>query len=170
MKKLIPAIAMLFLSIGFLHAEAIVDGKITAGEYAQSRETARKAMTVYWEWDANGGLTIALSAKSTGWVAIGLGSSFMSNAHMFLGFVDGTGKPVFVEQVGKGHSHSDASDLLADSHALASADGFGIMEFHINADQIKKSAKGIPFIVAYSTKADVRAMHKDFDTGTIPLP
>ncbi len=146
-----------------------VDGTVMPGEYSKSMSLDYDAITVYYQADSNGGLTIAVTAQTTGWVGIGLGSVVMDGAHIFMGYV-ADGKPVFSEQVGSGHSHQEAATRLADSFAVGQAGGTTTVELHVPAGKLPVVGGKLDFIVAYAGAADLTTYHDDnHDGGTIDL-
>jgi hypothetical protein len=124
---------------------------------------------VYWSPDGKGGLYLAVSAPTTGWVGLGLGSQVMDGALIYMGYVD-NGKPVFSEQKGRGHSHAPVAQTKADQSAVASKDGRTVIEFHLPASALPPGSS-IPFITAYAGSPDLTTFHEDhLDAGTITLP
>lgn len=158
MKKLLLATALAVLTWGFASAQT-VDGKVAAGEYAHSKTVLSGAGTLNWTLDADGGLTVAVSAKTKGWVGVGFGSDKMDGAYIYFGFVDETGKAVFTEQAGKGHRHSDSGKVTADKNAVTSVDGTTTIEFHVPAAQLPFSGTDVSFIVASGDSANLKAYH-----------
>src|SRR5208337_3129228 len=63
-----------------------VDGKISTGEYRRSISVLDGSATLYYDVDGQGGLYLAVSAATTGWVGLGLGTGVMNGAHIFMGF------------------------------------------------------------------------------------
>jgi len=146
-----------------------VDGKASPGEYGKSISLDYDAITVFYQPDGIGGLTLAVTAATTGWVGIGLGSVVMDGAHIFMGCV-ADGKPVFSEQVGSGHSHQESVMRFADSFAVSQAGGTTTVEFHVPAGKLPVVDRKVSFIVAYSGAADLTTYHDDnHDGGTIDL-
>jgi hypothetical protein len=170
MKKFLPFTLALSLMAASAMAQPLIDGAISPGEYPSSKKLMGGDATLYWAWDAQGGLSIAFTMKNTGWLAVGLGSGYMSRSLMLIGEIDSAGKQVFAQQLGKGHSHYDAGSQTADKLYIAATGGVETLEFHVPAGKLKKAGKSLPFIVAYSTRADLTAIHDDYDMGSIPLP
>ena len=83
---------------------AKMDGVISPAEYGLSIEM-RKATLYLNKTEAI--LSVAVQSKLDGWIAVGLGSQSMDNASIYIGYVQ-SGDDVFVSQIGRGHSHSDA--------------------------------------------------------------
>jgi hypothetical protein len=143
-----------------------VDGSVRPGEYGRSISLLDGAVTVSWQTDASGGLFVAVSAATTGWVGLGLGSVVMDGAHIFMGSVR-NGTPVFSEQVGAGHSHSASPTRFADRCAVGEHDGTTTLEFHVPADKVPRDGMKVDFIVAYSGSADLTTFHEDNHDGGV---
>jgi hypothetical protein len=140
MKTGIMMLSLLLLSAGFSAALPTVDGRIADGEYSRSIPLMYGDVTVFYLADARGGLYLAVTAPTTGWVGIGLGSAVMDGAHIYMGCVkDGT--PVFSEQVGEGHSHRPAQDASADSFALVQEGGKTTIQIHVPAKRCPSSGR-----------------------------
>ena len=163
-------IMLWFLLAAGAWGEPAVDGKLVPGEYAHQVSVIDGAATVSWSPDGDGGLYFAVSAPTTGWVGLGLGSPVMSGAWIFMGFVK-NGTPVFSEQRGVGHTHQPVESLRTDRWAVAQADGWTTVEFHLPASRLPVSGPSFPFIVAYSGAPDLTTFHEDnLDGGNITLP
>jgi len=155
---------------GGLTALPVVDGTVKAGEYSHQASVIGNTATVSWSPDGSGGLFLAVSAPTTGWVGLGLGSQVMDGAYIFMGFLK-DGKAVFSEQKGAGHSHRAVADPRADQSAVGQAGGKTMVEFHLTADKLPVKGSSFPFIVAYSGAADLKTFHEDTaDGGVITLP
>jgi hypothetical protein len=164
MNRAAIVLAACLLVPGFTWSLPTVDGRVTPGEYSRSMSLLDGAVTVSWQMDSSGGLYVAVSAATTGWVGLGLGSVVMDGAHIFMGFVkDGT--PVFSEQLGAGHSHLPSPARSADSFAVGVRDGITSLEFHVPADKVPLDGKKVDFIVAYSGSADLTTFHEDNHDG-----
>ncbi len=160
-----------FASLGaFALAEPTVDGKVATGEYAHSKSVMGGKATLNWALDADGGLSVALSAKTKGWAAVGFGSSKMDGSYIYFGFVGQDGKPVFTEQSGKGHRHTDSGKVTADQSVVAMAGETTVLEFHVPAANLPFSGTNVPFIVATGETADLKTYHGGSrDAGVISL-
>jgi hypothetical protein len=169
-KKTTAAAAAFLVTAAFCQAIPLVDGTVGKGEYARSISLVYGDATVSYQSDSSGGLYVAVSASTTGWVGIGLGSVVMDGAHIFMGYVSG-GKPVFSEQVGEGHSHHPTPISWADQGAVAAGDGVTTLEIHIPAARLLDAPKKMGFIVAFSGSADLTTYHDDnHDGGFMELP
>ena len=126
--------------------------------------------TVSWSPDGSGGAFFEVSAPTTGWVGLGLGSQVMDGAWIFMGFVN-DGNPVFSEQRGLGHTHRPAESNRADLWAVTQTGGRTMVEFHLPAARMLVTGSSFPFIAAYSGAPDLSTFHEDnLDGGTITLP
>jgi len=143
-----------------------VDGKISAGEYGRSISVLDDSATLYYDVDGGGGLYLAVSAATTGWVGLGLGTGVMNGAHIFMGFVK-NGVPVFSEQIGEGHSHRESPEKSADSFAVGQEGGRTTIEFHVPAGKLPIVGKTINFVVAFSGSADLTTYHDDNREGGV---
>jgi hypothetical protein len=171
MKKMVLILAALALTTGWAFAEPVVDGKVAAGEYANSKKVIDGKAVLSWAGDGKGGLFVALSTKAKGWLAVGLGAKVMNGATIYFGFVGADGKPVFTEQAGKGHRHTDSGKKTVDASSVTMAAGATILEFHLPADKLPFTGKSVSFITAFSDVADLVTFHEDnYDTGSFPLP
>jgi len=170
MKKFLFLWSFLMLGAAFVSAGPVVDGKVSAGEYAFSKSVLDGAGSLSWFQDDQGGLTVALSLKTKGWAAVGFGAKKMSGASIYLGFVDSAGKAVFAEQIGKGHRHADSGVLTADKSQVARVGGVTVVEFHLPAGKLPFTGKSVPFITAFGDSADLTTFHNDnVDSGMINL-
>lgn len=170
MRKL-GLIAVLFVGGTLAFGLPTVDGKVTAGEYSQSKKVIDGKATLNWSPDGKGGVFLALTANGKGWAGLGLGSKMMSGAFIYIGFVGSDGKSVFSEQVGKGHRHSDSGKKTADQSSVTLVGGVTTIEFHLAADKLPFQGKNVPFIAAFSNSADLVTFHEDsYDSGTFTLP
>ncbi len=86
-------------------AKPVVDGVIDAAQYAYKQDFGQ--MTLYFQRSADM-LYIGAVGKTTGWVAVGLGSK-MNAAPIYIGYFAG-GKGQFMTEVGAGHAHQEAAE------------------------------------------------------------
>ena len=150
-------------------AHPVVDGKVSAGEYAQSISLIYGDATISYLVDDSGGLYLAVKAKTMGWVGVGLGSTVMDGAHIFMGFLK-DGKQVFSEQLGQGHTHQPSPVAWADAAVVGQESGVTTLELHVPADKIQGLGNRIGFIVAFSGASDLTTYHEDnHDGGFIDL-
>jgi len=142
----------------------MVDGKISEGEYDHSLSLIYDTAMVYYQFGADGSLSLAVTAPTQGWVGLGLGSVVMDGAHIFMGYVK-DGQPVISEQIGQGHSHDPSPNTWADASRVTQIAGATILELHIPAGRVPIDGRKIGIIVAYSGAADVTTFHDDNHDG-----
>jgi hypothetical protein len=169
MKRVTTIVSLFLLPAVCGWALPTVDGKVSSGEYGRSLSLLYGDATVWYQADPEGGLYLAVSAPTTGWVGIGLGSVVMDGAHIFMGYVK-DGVPVFSEQVGSGHSHAPSPAAFADRSAVGQEGGVTTIELHVPGNRLPRSGSRVPFIVAFAGSADLTTFHEDnHDGGMIDL-
>jgi hypothetical protein len=145
-------------------AAPVIDGAMQKGEYAQAQ-----AVGPFWLGAAlskdGSTLSIGLAAKSTGWIAVGLGSTRMNGAYIVIGF-DSNGNATVSENIGKGHGHSPSGAHKVIASALKTANGQTTLEFSIPAAEYVKSGK-LDLILGASNKADLVSFHPLFKGVTL---
>jgi hypothetical protein len=147
----------------------VVDGKVSEREYSHSLSLIYGDATLSYAVDGSGGLYLALSARTMGWVGVGLGSAVMDGAHIFMGFLK-EGKPVVSEQEGKGHGHAPSAATWADARAVGEESGVTTLELHVPGDRVRWQGGRISFIVAFAGTPDLATFHEDnHDGGFIDL-
>jgi len=135
-----------------------IDGVVAAGEYPLSFDLAPFKV---WVSRTGNVIRFAVSAKTRGWVALGLDSRRMDGAAIFMGEVK-NGKAVFSEQTGRGHSHAEtpADKRLATKYAVKLEGDTTTVEFECPAAKVlPKDAKELPVILASSPSDSLRAYH-----------
>jgi hypothetical protein len=167
-RKALTAVTIL-VTAASCWADPRVDGKVSPGEYPHALSLVLGDVTVSYSRDQAGGLYLAVTAPTTGWVGIGLGSVVMDGAHIFMGFVK-DGQPVISEQVGEGHSHHPSPVTWADQAAVVSESGATTLELHVPAGRVPGDGRKTGVIAAYSGSADLVTYHDDaHDGGYIDL-
>jgi len=133
-----------------------VDGVVAAKEYGAVLDLTRVKISMARSADA---LSMAISTPTTGWVAIGLGSSRMADATILIGYV-ADGKLQLKFQRGSGHGHSDiTSDALLAS-AGKEEGGTTTIELKLKSSAfIAKDQKELVGIVAIGNADSFFAMH-----------
>ncbi len=128
-------------------AKPTLDGVVQASEYPVVVETGKQTIWLSRTADT---IYVAVSADTTGWVAVGFGSLKMDGALMLMGFVGSDGKAQAKLQKGSGHSHGDlASDALV-QFAMKEQGGKTVLEAALKASSIiGKDAKSLPMIWAF---------------------
>ena len=113
--------------------KTVVDGVAHPDEYSFSQAFGPLTLSANRTADT---LYLAVVGKTSGWVAVGLGSLKMNGSTIFMGFVDGDGKVQFKAQAGAGHSHKDAAKSVSDaviSSAITEAGGTTTLEIALKA-------------------------------------
>lgn len=142
-----------------------LDGKIATGEYSYTKTD--KGITVAARLsDDTKTLYVAVSAPTTGWVAIGLGSKKMSGAFMILGFVS-DGKQTVSTEMGKGYTHSPVTASNVVSFITEDA-GLTTLEISLPAAQSVKAGR-VAAIAAFGLKDNIRTIHSKYLSLDIQL-
>ena len=153
-----------------LWSQPLVDGIVQKSEYQHAIKALDGTATISYSVDAKGGLNIAVAAKTSGWVGLGLGSQVMDGAYIFMGYVR-NGKTVFSEQKGSGHQHTASTVHRADTSSVRQTGGITTIEFHVQADKLPFKGKKFDYIVASAGAPNLTAFHEDsIDGGSISLP
>ncbi len=94
--------------------DGFVDLEEEEPEYPGKFVDPATGITLYWGYD-DSLLYVALEAKGTGWMALGLGSAVMDGANIFIGYYTDDSTLV-ANHIGKGHKHQPVTgvDLLED--------------------------------------------------------
>lgn len=171
MKRFLLVLAALAGTALALGADPLVDGKVSPGEYAHAQKLMGGNLVLSWQVDSDGGLFVAASAKTNGWVAVGLGSSRMEGSTIYIGSVGADGTPAFSEDAGKGHGHAPAAKKTADQSAVGRDGEWTTVEVHIPAASLPFTGTTAPFIVADAGSKDLTTWHGLFNhaSGTLDL-
>jgi hypothetical protein len=148
----------------------VVDGIVQPGEYTLTRELRGATLSLARTADR---VYIALSAQTTGWVAVGTGTGRMDGSRIFIGYVK-DGVATFEEDLGRGHRHSaapDASDApFAMAHALTESGDRTVIEVELDASRvIDAGATEILLIAAYGSQDSFATYHSFRTSLKIPL-
>ena len=134
-----------------------VDGTIAAKEYAVTTGDATLQTSLSWIGDT---LYVAIVGQTTGWVAVGLGSTRMNSAVMYIGYVTGN-KTQMKVQVGAGHQHSDTATNAPLQFTMSEAGGKTVLELALKAaDFIAGGQKKLDMIIAVGGADSFVSMHK----------
>jgi hypothetical protein len=142
-----------------------IDGSTAAGEYSFTQDFANASLYAARNKDT---ISFAFRAATTGWVAIGVGSTVMNNAHIFIGYVK-DGQPQLKEQLGAGHSHGDynATDSGLINMAIKEENNATTLEVALHAQNvIRAGQQELPIIVAYGTQDSFMVRHS-FRTAVV---
>jgi hypothetical protein len=145
-----------------------VDGTVVSGEYAKSYDFPPFTFHISRVKDR---LFMAVSVKTSGWVAIGLGSNRMNGADFFMGNIENN-KAGFTEQQGRGHSHGPvpAGQGAMIAFAVKEAAGVTTMEVECKAEGlIPAGAKEIPVLLSYSGSDSFFSYHANRQSVKVTL-
>jgi hypothetical protein len=139
-----------------------VDGSISAGEYSFQKDFGQMTLGLSRSADT---LYVGLSGKTSGWIAVGLGSLSMNGASMFMGYVGADGNPQLEPQVGKGYRHTSPSGTAMNddvvSYAIKERGGETIMELALKSGAfIKPDQKALDLIFSMGASKSTRQYHK----------
>ncbi len=114
---------------------------------------------------------MAITAPGDGWVALGLGTSVMNGATIFMGYVDTNGKPEITVQKGRFHTHSDYSGETPMAQAVGESNGKTTLEIAVNrADFLDAAQTTLNYIFAYNKSAkDFRTRHTFRNSSTLQI-
>ena len=164
MKKLIAIATIALLLAGGVFAQATltkssslpsVDGVIGASEYQYSGTV--NGIKINATLGTDDTLYLAVEAPASGWAAVGVGGLVMNGSRLFLGATQ-DGKPVFLEQTGVGHSHTDATKNVTKKWAVKTKGEDTILEVSLPASEAVKNGQ-INVILAYSKAPSFTARH-----------
>jgi hypothetical protein len=143
-----------------------LDGAIGDKEYTLTLPLG--TMTVYLNRTADT-LNMAVSAPTTGWVALGFGSEKMDGARLFLGTVK-DGKASLSQERGARHSHKPLTDTLTMSFAMSEGKSSATLELAFKASDVIKPGQGaLAILAAYGATDTITAYHTARDRVTIKL-
>jgi hypothetical protein len=164
MKKLVSIASALLLAAS-LGAQAqltksdklpSIDGTVASGEYQYA--TTVSGMSLGATLGSDGKLYLSISAKTSGWVALGVGGLRMDGSRLFLAYDEG-GKRDFTEQTGAGHSHSDAATKVVEKWAVKSENGMTTLELVLPAKAAVADGK-LGLLFSYSSTTSYSARHQ----------
>jgi len=74
---------------------------------------------------------VLMEAEAEGWLSVGINQSGggMDGANMILGYLSEEGEPAFRDDVGSGHTHSEADVTAISQPYFERTDGISILEF-----------------------------------------
>ena len=166
MKSWMKTSLLVLFAVGVLAwaaADPVVDGTVSAGEYAHSQALLGGKVTLWYQQDGSGGLWIGLVGKARGYVGVGLGSRDMNGSTIYFVFKDKNGNAVYSEETGKGHGHAKAEVATTDSQATSIDADTITLEFHLPADKVPVADHSLDYIVAYSDSPDPTSWHGFFN-------
>jgi len=138
-------------------APAKVDGVIADKEYSLVTEAAGMKLGLTWNAET---LFMGLSAPTTGWVAVGLGSAKMDGAIMYIGYVKGNETDLKVQR-GSGHRHADVETNAPAQYVMKEADGQTVLELALKpTGLIAKGQKTLDLVIAMGGADSFASFHK----------
>jgi hypothetical protein len=132
------------------------DGTVASGDYQYA--TTVSGMVLGATLGTDGKLYLSISAKTSGWVALGIGGLKMDGSRLFLAY-DADGKRDFTEQTGAGHSHSDAATNVVEKWAVKAENGMTTLELVLPAKAAVADGK-LDLLFSYSSATSYSARHK----------
>ena len=137
--------------------KARIDGVIAAGEYSLTVDLAKAKLSLLWTEDT---LSLAVTAETKGWVAVGLGSRRMDKAIIFIGYATGDQGQLKIQK-GAGHSHGDIDSKAMTSYAIAEKGKGTTMEVALKASSfIASDQTGLDLIVAFGGSDSFSGFHR----------
>lgn len=153
-------IAMMILAGAYAWGQAgagmpVLDGSLGQGEYATMQ--TKSGITVAGTLSADKStIHVAVSAKTAGWVSIGLGSLKMNGAFMVMAF-DDAGKPSVFYELGAGRKHAPTTAADIETAVMETA-GTTTLEVAMPASAYVKDG-ALQLIAAFGKKDNIRTMH-----------
>ncbi len=164
-----------------IQGKQTIDGVIQPNEYAQSQSFGNGVFELHWRIVGDE-VYIAMKAKTTGWVSLGIDPSIMmKDADMIIAWVENNGETKLFDAFSIGemgpHPPDEQSGGTNDipEYAGKIADGYTTIEFKRKLDTGDQFDKPFPrsgnlkVIVAYGTRKDFNSMHSFRATGTITI-
>ena len=133
-----------------------IDGIVAEGEYSLEIEMRRAVLYLNRTEQT---LSVAVHSQLDGWVAVGLGSTRMDQASIYIGYVD-SGRVVFAAELGRGHDHENASVAGPEEYRLTE-DGEGtILELSFPVEAfVLPGARTLSLIAACGRKDNLDSYH-----------
>ncbi len=149
----------------------VTDGSISDGEYAFTKDFGQMTLSLSRSADT---LWIGVTGKTTGWIAVGLGSLKMNGGSIFMGYVGEDGKTQFKPQIGTGHSHKDptGTDMNDEviSYAMKEKGGKTCLELALkSAAFIKDGQKSLDLIFSIGPSKSFTPYHSFRGSQTVGL-
>ena len=163
----LPAVAQdRTLTVATTKTKPTVDGSVASGEYGAPLVVGTTSIAVVRTVDV---LSIAVSAQTQGWVAVGIGSGRMDGATIFIGFVK-DGKLELKTQLGRGHAHGDTTSDVLVASAGKEENGRTTIELALKPSVfIAKGQKELTVIVAYGSADSFTSIHAGRWSGIVKL-
>lgn len=153
-------------ALGITTAAASVDGVFSDKEYTVVGEVngmklglARTADTLY----------VGMSAPTTGWVAAGVGQTWMDGSVIYIGYATADGSQLKVQK-GAGHRHADLDADAPLKYAVKEADGRTVLELALDAATlISKGQASLDMIIAFGGSDSFVSYHRARAGVTVAL-
>lgn len=158
---------LLFLCFGILiFAQPVVDGVASPGEYGQS--LTKGNITLHYSFTGDK-VFLAVTGRTKGWVAVGVGSRRMDNAAIYMGYFKDKGE--FTEQIGKGHTHGDNPGTPAVISWIVKEEGnFTTLELVLERSSVLEPGKtDLDIILAMGGADSFRGSHSSRSADTIAV-
>jgi hypothetical protein len=140
--------------------KTVVDGTANPTEYSFTKSFGPLVLFASRTADS---ISFAVVGKTSGWVAVGLGSPKMNGSTIFMGFVGSDGKVQFKPQLGSGHLHANAPgevDTTITAYAIKEAGGVTTLEIALKADAyLAKGQPSLDLIFAIGADKSFAGMH-----------
>lgn len=156
-------------AVGISKIAPVQDGRIGEGEYSYSASFGDFSLAASLSADG-ATLYLAVEAPVSGWVALGLGSTRMDGAYLVLGSAAG-GKGQVSEQLGRGHSHSQAGPTRLLKSAVRASGGKTCLEIALPASAYVSGGK-LNLVFSASPSASLSMIHsmRSFAELTVLAP
>jgi hypothetical protein len=146
--------------------KARIDGVAAAGEYSLTVDLAKARLSLLWTEDT---LSLAVTAETKGWVAVGLGSRRMDKAIIFIGYATGDQGQLKIQK-GAGHSHGDLDVNAMSSYAVAEKGKDTTMEVELKASSFIAADQTVfDLIVAFGGSDSFSGFHRDRTSLSVAL-
>ncbi|MBN1523632.1 MAG: hypothetical protein JW904_04045 [Spirochaetales bacterium] len=125
----------------------VIDGTIRADEYTLFEDLGSVKLSLV---RSENKLCAGLSGKTENWISVGVGSSRMDGAVIFIGYVR-DGKTYFSEERGKGHGHTTVPEAERITIQYAMKEENEITSLEVECDLsglVSMDTKEIRFIIA----------------------
>jgi hypothetical protein len=143
-----------------------VDGVISPREYSLSTRMDSMELDLLWTTDT---LYVAVSGQTSGWVAVGIGSTVMDGSVMYIGFVTGESMQLKVQE-GVQHSHADIRPNAPLQYFMRESGGQTVLELALrSSDFITNGQKKLDLIIAMGGSDSFLSMHKAKAGFTVSL-
>jgi hypothetical protein len=143
-----------------------VDGVVSPREYSLAARADTMELNLLWTTST---LFIAVSGQTSGWVAVGLGSTEMDGSVMYIGFVTRDSMQLKVQQ-GDRHGHNDIGTNAPVQYFLRETGGQTVLELALKtSDFIPNGQKKLDLIIAMGGSDSFLSMHKAKAGFTVSL-